>query len=133
MTCALKSRLQFLFSKWIKVNILCQAALYANLLRAPTLLPSRRNENFYGSRTFVLPHCHLQIHVQIKFPEPTELGLKFLQSDNEQTFYVYPESDMLLSASECKFYSSFSEWGKGWADSEIHRQGLERRQSHKKL
>ncbi|XP_031269530.1 ATP-dependent DNA helicase Q-like SIM isoform X4 [Pistacia vera] len=45
MTCALKSRLQFLFSKWIKVNILCQAALYANLLRAPTLLPSRRSED----------------------------------------------------------------------------------------
>ncbi|KAJ0080532.1 hypothetical protein Patl1_22542 [Pistacia atlantica] len=66
-----------------------------------------------------------KIHVQIKFPEPTELGLEFLQSDNEQTFYVYPESDMLLSASECKSYSSFSEWGKGWADPEIRRQRLE--------
>ncbi|KAJ0080271.1 hypothetical protein Patl1_22538 [Pistacia atlantica] len=73
-----------------------------------------------------------KIHVQIKFPEPTELGLEFLQSDNEQTFYVYPESDMLLSASECKSYSSFSEWGKGWADPETRRQRLESRQSHKK-
>ncbi|KAJ0080534.1 hypothetical protein Patl1_22544 [Pistacia atlantica] len=54
-----------------------------------------------------------KIHVQIKFPEPTELGLEFLQSDNEQTFYVYPESNMLLSESKCKSYSSFSEWGKG--------------------
>ncbi|XP_044475735.1 ATP-dependent DNA helicase Q-like SIM [Mangifera indica] len=73
-----------------------------------------------------------KIHVQIKFPEPTELGLEFLQSDMEQAFCVYPEADMLLSESRCKSYSSFSEWGKGWADPEIRRQRLEGRQSHKK-
>lgn len=77
-------------------------------------------------------HCYLQIHVQIKFLEPTELGLEFLQSDMEQAFCVYPEADMLLSESRCKSYSSFSEWGKGWADPEIRRQRLEGRQSHKK-
>ncbi|KAI4301771.1 hypothetical protein L6164_035018 [Bauhinia variegata] len=64
-------------------------------------------------------------HVQIKYPEPTEMGLKFLESVNEQAFYVFPEADMLLSSKTRKSYSSFSEWGKGWADPEIRRQRLE--------
>jgi Werner syndrome ATP-dependent helicase len=70
----------------------------------------------------------VQIHVQIKFPEPTKLGLEFLQSSREQPFNVYPEADMLLSVSQPKSYSSFAEWGKGWADPEIRRQRLERMQ-----
>lgn len=70
----------------------------------------------------------MQIHVQIKFPEPTKLGLEFLQSRREQSFNVYPEADMLLSVSKPKSYSSFSEWGKGWADPEIRRQRLGRMQ-----
>lgn len=45
---------------------------------------------------------------------------------SEQTFYVYPEADMLLARKTDKPYSSFSEWGKGWADPEIRRQRLER-------
>uniref|UniRef100_A0A5B6ZVB9 ATP-dependent DNA helicase n=2 Tax=Davidia involucrata TaxID=16924 RepID=A0A5B6ZVB9_DAVIN len=70
-------------------------------------------------------------HVQIKFPEPTELGLEFLRCQ-EQSFYVYPEADMLLSVGKCKSYSAFSEWGKGWADPEIRRQRLEGRRSRRK-
>ncbi|XP_054801926.1 ATP-dependent DNA helicase Q-like SIM [Prosopis cineraria] len=68
-------------------------------------------------------------HVQIRYPEPTELGLKFV-SDGEQAFYAYPEADMLLAAksSNSKPYSSFSDWGKGWADPEIRRQRLQRMQ-----
>ncbi|XP_050380916.1 ATP-dependent DNA helicase Q-like SIM [Argentina anserina] len=64
-------------------------------------------------------------HVQLKFPTIAELGLKFLQSEKEQNFYVHPEADMLLSASMPKSFSSFSEWGKGWADPEIRRQRLD--------
>ncbi|GAV86974.1 DEAD domain-containing protein/Helicase_C domain-containing protein [Cephalotus follicularis] len=66
-------------------------------------------------------------HVQIKFPEPTELGLEFLQSESDQTFYVYPEADMLLSMRKHESYSGFSQWGKGWADPEIRRQRLDKR------
>ncbi|XP_059438054.1 ATP-dependent DNA helicase Q-like SIM [Corylus avellana] len=69
-----------------------------------------------------------KIHVQIKFPAPTKLGLEFLQSSREQPFNVYPEADMLLSVSKPKSYSSFAEWGRGWADPEIRRQRLERMQ-----
>ncbi|KAJ1377634.1 P-loop containing nucleoside triphosphate hydrolase [Sesbania bispinosa] len=67
-------------------------------------------------------------HVQIKYPETAELGLEFLKSMSEQAFYVYPEADMLLARKTHKHkpYSSFSEWGKGWADPEIRRQRLER-------
>ncbi|KAL5786819.1 hypothetical protein ACOSQ2_009211 [Xanthoceras sorbifolium] len=68
-----------------------------------------------------------KVHVQIKFPEVTKLGLEFLQSEWEETFNVYPEADMLLSTRKSKSYSSFSEWGKGWADPEIRRERLERR------
>ncbi|KAM1802118.1 hypothetical protein ACFX11_033628 [Malus domestica] len=64
-------------------------------------------------------------HVQLKFPELTELGLEFLKSKTEQTFYVHPEADMVLSASRPKSFSTFSDWGKGWADPEIRRQRLE--------
>ncbi|XP_061338028.1 ATP-dependent DNA helicase Q-like SIM [Gastrolobium bilobum] len=71
-------------------------------------------------------------HVQIKYPEPTELGLKFVKSMSEQAFYVYPEADMLLASKTRKSYSSFSEWGKGWADPEIRRQRLERMQVNRK-
>ncbi|WJX19547.1 DNA helicase [Trifolium repens] len=65
-------------------------------------------------------------NVQIKYPELTELGLEFVKSMNEETFYVYPEADMLLESKIDKPFSSFSEWGKGWADPEIRRQRLER-------
>ncbi|KAK3200246.1 hypothetical protein Dsin_023661 [Dipteronia sinensis] len=67
-----------------------------------------------------------KVHVQIKFPEVTKLGLEFLQSESKESFNVYPEADMLLSTKKSKCYSSFSEWGKGWADPEIRRQRLER-------
>ncbi|XP_045816261.1 ATP-dependent DNA helicase Q-like SIM isoform X1 [Trifolium pratense] len=67
-------------------------------------------------------------NVQIKYPELTELGLEFVKSMNEETFYVYPEADMLLETKIDKPFSSFSEWGKGWADPEIRRQRLERMQ-----
>lgn len=71
-------------------------------------------------------------HVQLKFPEPTELGLEFLQLKEDQTFNVYPEADMLLSVKKSQSFSSFSDWGKGWADPEIRRQRLERIQSRSK-
>lgn len=74
----------------------------------------------------------MQNHVQIKFPEPTESGLQFLKSESEQSFLVYPEADMVLSAEKCKSYSSFSEWGKGWADPEIRRQRLQRKKTWRK-
>ncbi|KAK7277949.1 hypothetical protein RJT34_22970 [Clitoria ternatea] len=73
-------------------------------------------------------------HVQIKYPEPTELGLEFIKSTSEEAFYVYPEADMLLERKmkTKKPFSSFSEWGKGWADPEIRRQRLERMQVSRK-
>ena len=39
---------------------------------------------------------------------------------------------MLLSMRKSESYSSFSDWGKGWADPEIRRQRLERMQSKTK-
>lgn len=71
-------------------------------------------------------------NVQIKFPEPTDSGLQFLKAESEQPFLVYPEADMLLSTESCKSHSSFSEWGKGWADPEIRRQRLQRRKAGRK-
>lgn len=71
----------------------------------------------------------MQNHVQIKFPELTESGLQLLRSALEQPFYVYPEADMLLSMRSRKSFSSFAEWGKGWADPEIRRQRLESKQT----
>ncbi|KAL3516063.1 hypothetical protein ACH5RR_022965 [Cinchona calisaya] len=70
-------------------------------------------------------------YVQIKFPELTKSGLELLTSEDEP-FYVHPEADMLLSMRNCKSYSSFAEWGKGWADPEIRRQRLERKRSWRK-
>ncbi|KAF8394560.1 hypothetical protein HHK36_020772 [Tetracentron sinense] len=72
------------------------------------------------------------IHVSIKFPEATELGLKFLQSETEKTLHVHPEADMLLSMRNRKSNSTFSEWGRGWADPEIRRQRLQRRKCRRK-
>lgn len=78
-------------------------------------------------------HCFfMQIHVQIKFPEPTKLGLEFLEVERDKPFYVYPEADMLLSMNKCKSYSTFADWGKGWADPEIRRQRLEKRRLDRK-
>nr|GMD07873.1 ATP-dependent DNA helicase Q-like SIM isoform X1 [Ipomoea batatas] len=75
-------------------------------------------------------------HVQIRCPELTELGRRFLRCDSgEEAFNVYPEADMLLSTATAKAqgkpYSSFAEWGKGWADPEIRRQRLQRKRSWK--
>lgn len=69
-----------------------------------------------------------KIHLQIKFPELTKEGQELLKSAVEP-FYVYPEADMLLSRINPRPYSSFSEWGKGWADPEIRRQRLERKKT----
>ncbi|XP_073106330.1 ATP-dependent DNA helicase Q-like SIM isoform X3 [Elaeis guineensis] len=63
-------------------------------------------------------------HVCIRYPELTDLGLRFLHSESEKTLYAYPEADMLLSVQKHKPYASFSEWGRGWADPEIRRQRL---------
>lgn len=69
--------------------------------------------------------------VQIKCFELTNQGLGFLESGIEQDFYAYPEADMLLSANLVeKPYSSFAEWGKGWADPEIRQQRLARRRAN---
>ncbi|XP_049350610.1 ATP-dependent DNA helicase Q-like SIM isoform X2 [Solanum verrucosum] len=69
--------------------------------------------------------------VQIKYPEVTERGRQFLSSETEQPFHVYPEADMLLSMTSPKSFSSFAEWGKGWADPEIRRQRLQRKRTWK--
>ncbi|PWA82395.1 RECQ helicase SIM [Artemisia annua] len=71
-------------------------------------------------------------HVQMKFPEPTKLGLEFLKTKSEESFYVCPEADMLLSKSMPRSHSSFAEWGKGWADPEIRKQRLARNRPFKK-
>lgn len=70
----------------------------------------------------------MQTTVQISCPLPTHLGMEFLQSKSDEPFHVYPEADMLLSMEKNKSYSTFAEWGKGWADPEIH---LEERQSRR--
>ncbi|KAJ8572874.1 hypothetical protein K7X08_009385 [Anisodus acutangulus] len=69
--------------------------------------------------------------VQIKYPEVTERGRQFLSSETEQPFHVYPEADMLLSVRSPKSFSSFAEWGKGWADPEIRHQRLQRKRTWK--
>lgn len=69
----------------------------------------------------------LQARVVINYPELTELGLRFLHSESEQTLYAHPEADMLLSTEKKRPYSSFAEWGRGWADPEIRRQRLQGR------
>lgn len=73
-----------------------------------------------------------QARVSINCPELTELGLRFLCSESEQTLYAYPEADMLLSARKSKPYSSFAEWGRGWADPEIRRQRLQGRKCRRR-
>ncbi|XP_076952737.1 ATP-dependent DNA helicase Q-like SIM [Bidens hawaiensis] len=67
-------------------------------------------------------------HVQIKYPEPTKLGLEFVseETEMEQEFNVWLEADMLLAESRPKSYSSFSEWGRGWADPKIRKRRLSR-------
>lgn len=74
----------------------------------------------------------MQSRVQTKFPEPTDSGLQFLKSELEHSFLVYPEADMLLSMESGKSYSSFSEWGKGWAHPEIRRQRLQSKKAWRK-
>ncbi|XP_055816707.1 ATP-dependent DNA helicase Q-like SIM isoform X1 [Solanum dulcamara] len=69
--------------------------------------------------------------VQIKYPEVTERGRQFLSCETEQPFHVYPEADMLLSMRSPKSFSSFAEWGKGWADPEIRHQRLQRKRTWK--
>ncbi|XP_009778267.1 ATP-dependent DNA helicase Q-like SIM [Nicotiana sylvestris] len=69
--------------------------------------------------------------VQIKYPEVTNRGRQFMSCETEQPFHVYPEADMLLSMRSPKSYSSFTEWGKGWADPEIRRQRLQRKRTWK--
>ncbi|KAD4179696.1 hypothetical protein E3N88_28287 [Mikania micrantha] len=75
-----------------------------------------------------------KVHVQIKYPEPTKLGLEFVFSETamELAFNVCPEADMLLSQSRLKSYPSFAEWGKGWADPEIRKQRLSRNRPWRK-
>lgn len=73
----------------------------------------------------------LQTRVQIKYPEVTNRGRQFMSCETEQPFHVYPEADMLLSMRSPKSYSSFTEWGKGWADPEIRRQRLQRKRTWK--
>ncbi|XP_072955396.1 ATP-dependent DNA helicase Q-like SIM [Typha angustifolia] len=70
--------------------------------------------------------------VSIRYPELTDAGLKFLTSESEEPLYAYPEADMLLSEKTDKPYSTFSEWGQGWADPEIRRQRLEGKRSRRK-
>lgn len=65
----------------------------------------------------------MQIHVSIKYPELTEVGLSFL-SNSDESLYAYPEADMLLAMQMRKEYSTFSDWGRGWADPVIRAQRL---------
>ncbi|KAJ3702057.1 hypothetical protein LUZ61_005762 [Rhynchospora tenuis] len=63
-------------------------------------------------------------------PEITEAGLRFLQTSNtngqDKTLCTYPEGDMLVCStiSHPKPFSTFAEWGRGWADPEVRRQRL---------
>ncbi|XP_062180440.1 ATP-dependent DNA helicase Q-like SIM [Phragmites australis] len=62
--------------------------------------------------------------VLIQYPELTEDGLKFLSSQSEEALYAYPDAAMLLATNDPEPFSTFSEWGRGWADPEIRRQRL---------
>lgn len=73
----------------------------------------------------------LQVHVQIKYPELTKKGMDFIESEHEQDFHIFPEADMLLSVGKSHSFSTFSEWGKGWADPENRRQRLERKRTNR--
>ncbi|RWW85337.1 hypothetical protein BHE74_00005980 [Ensete ventricosum] len=72
------------------------------------------------------------VHVSIRFPELTELGLGFLHTESEKDFFAHPEADMLLAIKEDRPYSTFSEWGRGWADPEIRRQRLQGKRHRKR-
>lgn len=65
--------------------------------------------------------------VSIKYPQLTGSGSRFLEDGSVETLCAYPEADMLLALQKDKPYSSFSEWGRGWADPEIRRQRLQRK------
>ncbi|KAL6840962.1 hypothetical protein ACP4OV_029222 [Aristida adscensionis] len=62
--------------------------------------------------------------VVIQYPELTKDGLHFLRLQSEEPLYAYPDTAMLLVMNNPKPFSSFSEWGRGWADPEIRRQRL---------
>ncbi|KAJ4797075.1 RECQ helicase SIM [Rhynchospora pubera] len=68
--------------------------------------------------------------VLMRSPEITEAGLSFLQTSNtngqDKTLCTYPEGDMLVCSmtSDPKPFSTFAEWGRGWADPEVRRQRL---------
>uniref|UniRef100_A0A1D1ZDN4 ATP-dependent DNA helicase n=2 Tax=Anthurium amnicola TaxID=1678845 RepID=A0A1D1ZDN4_9ARAE len=66
------------------------------------------------------------VRIGMKYPEPTDLGMELLQSDADHVLYAYPEADMLISRREQEPYSTFSEWGRGWADPEIRERRLQR-------
>ncbi|MQL97481.1 hypothetical protein Taro_030171 [Colocasia esculenta] len=77
-------------------------------------------------------HCPMEhwimdpkVRVGVTYPELTESGIKFLQSSGHQTLFAYPEADMLISRAGQGAYSTFSKWGRGWADPEIRRQRLQ--------
>lgn len=77
-----------------------------------------------------LIHNFFQTRVLMRCPEITNAGLRFLQTTDtdsqDQTLCSYPEADMLVcgTTSHPKPYSTFSEWGRGWADPEVRRQRL---------
>ncbi|XP_031485472.1 ATP-dependent DNA helicase Q-like SIM isoform X2 [Nymphaea colorata] len=64
------------------------------------------------------------VHVSIKCPELTALGLQFAHMKMETTLYAYPEADMLLAMRTRLCISSASDWGRGWADPLIRQQRL---------
>ncbi|KAJ1387416.1 Winged helix-like DNA-binding domain superfamily [Sesbania bispinosa] len=117
------------FKKFLTTDILWWSGL-ARILEVKGYIREGDDKWSSGTGTAILclSYHACATHVQIKYPEPTELGLEFLKSMSEQAFYVYPEADMFLARKTHKHkpYSSFSEWGKGWADPEIRRQRLER-------
>ncbi|KAJ3669536.1 hypothetical protein LUZ60_011486 [Juncus effusus] len=71
--------------------------------------------------------------VLIRNPELTDSGIKFLQAlesyveeDQNQTLCTFPDADMVICSSSGyqKSYSTFAEWGRGWADPETRKQRL---------
>lgn len=81
----------------------------------------------------------ISIHVQLKLsltsfspgfdgllvagpiPQITNREGDFLQSREGEYLYIYPEAHMLISVVTSTSFSTFSEWGKSWADPEIWR------------
>ncbi|XP_057857543.2 ATP-dependent DNA helicase Q-like SIM isoform X1 [Cryptomeria japonica] len=77
----------------------------------------------------------------IKNPEPTVLGLEFLKgcdlhhmsaSAGDHSLSLFPEGDMLQAMKMQESTSGNSEWGRGWADTEIRQQRLKGRKRRKK-